>query len=66
MISNFSKKIKDFLREVIVEMKKTTWLSRKEILHYTIIVLAASLFVAMILGLFDFGFFNFLNKIIIR
>ena len=66
MISNFLKKIKDFLREVIVEMKKTTWLSRKEILHYTIIVLAASLFVAMILGLFDFGFFNFLNKVIIR
>lgn len=63
---NFSKKVKSFLREVFIEIKKTTWLNRKEIFNYTIIVLVVAFLVAMILGLFDFTFFNILNKIIIR
>ena len=63
---NFYKKIKSFLREVFVEIKKTTWLNRKEIFNYTIIVLVVALLVAMILGLFDFAFFNILDKIIVR
>jgi len=63
---NFYKKIKSFLREVFVEIKKTTWLNRKEIFNYTIIVLVVAFLVAMILGLFDFAFFNILNKIIVR
>jgi len=63
---NFDKKIKSFLKEVFVEIKKTTWLNRKEIFNYTIIVLVVALLVAIILGLFDFAFFNILDKIIIR
>lgn len=63
---DFFEKIKNFLREVFIEIRKTNWLSRKEIFNYTMVVLAIALLVAIILGIFDFAFFNILNKIIVR
>jgi preprotein translocase subunit SecE len=41
-------KIRDFLNEVMVELKKSSWPTRKELIDSTIVVMAAIL----VLGLF--------------
>jgi len=49
-------KIKTFLKETHVEMKRVTWLSKKETLRLTLIVIAFSLAIASFLGFWDFIF----------
>lgn len=61
---NFFFKIKKFLKEVKSEAKKISWLKKEDLFKYTGLVIAVSLTVALILGLFDFLFFNILQKII--
>jgi preprotein translocase SecE subunit len=51
-------RMKNFLREVKLEFKNVNWLSRKEVINYTIIVVLFSLGIAMFLGFFDY-IFNF-------
>jgi preprotein translocase subunit SecE len=53
-------KIRQFLRESKVELKKVTWPTPKEALASTSVVLAVVIIVSMFLGLVDFG----LTKII--
>jgi preprotein translocase subunit SecE len=45
--------IKQFLREVKVELKKVTWPSRKETISATSVVLAVVFITAFYLGLVD-------------
>ena len=45
-----------FLKEVNVEMKKVKWLSRNEVIEYTILVLVISAVVGIYLGALDFVF----------
>jgi preprotein translocase subunit SecE len=45
--------VKDFLREVRIELKKVTWPTRKETMAATAMVIALSILVAFILGLLD-------------
>ncbi len=47
--------VKDFLREVRVELKKVTWPSRKETIAATGMVIILSVLVAFFLGLLDIG-----------
>ncbi len=60
---NFKEKIVIFLKEVKQEMKKVTWLSKKELIRYTMLVIGVSFFVAIILGgldnVFRFILFSF-------
>jgi len=42
--------------EVIGELRKVVWLSRREALYLTFLVLVVSLVVGAILGALDFGF----------
>lgn len=42
-----------FLGEVKTEIKKISWLKRKEVQHYTIIVILISFIVGIFLGLLD-------------
>ena len=58
-------KIIKFFKEVKAEMKKTTWLTRKEVLRYTLIVLAATLVIAAFLGGLDTLFLFLIDKFII-
>ena len=46
-ITNIPQKLKIFFKEVWVEMKRVSWLSRKEILKYTMIVLVATIIFAI-------------------
>jgi len=57
-------KIKSFLREVYAELKRVSWLSRKEVLIYTLIVLAVSLIVAAFLGGLDYIFSEIIKKFV--
>lgn len=55
-------KIKTFLRETRVEMKRVSWLSKKQTINYTLVVLAISFSLALYLGLFDYIFVSLLMK----
>jgi preprotein translocase subunit SecE len=44
------------MSEVIAEVKKVTWLTRREIINLTIIVLVITVVVALIIGGIDSGF----------
>ncbi len=47
--------VKDFFREVRIELKKVTWPSRKETIAATGMVIFLSVLVAFFLGLLDVG-----------
>ncbi len=47
--------VKQFLREVKVELKKVTWPSRKDTLAATAVVLITVIIVAFFLGIVDSG-----------
>ena len=59
-------KVKTFFKEVYVELRKVNWLSRKDVLRYTLIVVAVTLVVAAILGGLDFIFSSVLQKFVIK
>ncbi len=47
-------RVRNFLREVRIEMTKVTWLSRKEVLQATAVVIIAVVVAAVYIGVFDF------------
>ncbi len=61
-----TQKIKSFFGEVWVEMKRVSWLSQKDVLRYTLIVLGFSIAVAAFLGGLDFLFSEVIKKFIFR
>ncbi|MDX1535457.1 MAG: preprotein translocase subunit SecE [Candidatus Spechtbacterales bacterium] len=54
-----------FLREVKIEMKRVNWPSKKEILNYTIVVIAISVAVGVYLGGLDIFFQWILGRYVI-
>lgn len=59
-------KINIFFKEVWVELRRTSWLSQKEVLRYTLIVLAFTVVVAAFLGGLDFIFSEIIKRLIFR
>ena len=51
-------KVRNFIGEVMAEMKKVSWVTRQELLDSTLIVLASSLFLGVFVAVIDF----FLSK----
>ena len=49
------KKVTDFLRQCVAEMKKSTWLSRKEVIQSTILVAIVVALTSAYVGIIDFG-----------
>ncbi len=45
-----------FIGETISELKKVSWLSRREIIYLTILVLIVAAIAGVILGFLDYGF----------
>ena len=64
-IGNIFSKIKKFLKEVGLEIKKVTWPTKKEILKNTLLVISISLALAIFLGGLDFLFKKLLEKFIL-
>ena len=49
--------------EVIGELKKVVWLSRREAAYLTVLVLVVAIVVGMILGAIDLGFTRFMDQL---
>ncbi len=54
-----------FFSDVITEMKKVTWLSRREIVYLTGLVLIISISVGIVLGVIDWGFSKFVEIFVV-
>ena len=55
-----------FVGEVITELKKVTWLSRREATYLTTLVIVFTVVVAIILGVIDYGFSKLINVILLK
>ncbi len=45
-----------FFGEIIAELKKVVWLTRREVAYLTVLVLIVSITVGLVLGVIDYGF----------
>ncbi len=52
-----------FISEIIAELKKVVWLTRREAAYLTLLVLIISIAMGIFLGAIDFGFTNLVNKL---
>jgi preprotein translocase subunit SecE len=57
MVSN----IRNFIVEVLVELKKVSWPTRKELIDSTWIVLISSITLGLLIGVTDFALSKFLS-----
>jgi preprotein translocase subunit SecE len=53
-----------FFSETIAEMKKVTWLSRRETAYLTGLVLLVAVAAGIVFGLFDWSFSKLMNLIL--
>jgi len=58
-------KIVNYLKETKAEMKKVNWLTRNEVIKYTLIVIGLSFAVALFLGGLDFLFTFLIGKFLL-
>jgi preprotein translocase subunit SecE len=49
-------KIQKFIGEVLAEMKKVSWSTRRELVDSTLIVILSSFLLGMFVGVIDFAF----------
>ncbi|MCD5397066.1 MAG: preprotein translocase subunit SecE [Candidatus Pacebacteria bacterium] len=61
---NLLQKIKTFFKEVKIEMKKINWPTKQESIRYALIVVGASIVMAIFLGGLDFIFIAILDRFI--
>jgi preprotein translocase SecE subunit len=55
----------NIVNDIIAEMKKVTWLSRRELIYLTGLVLLVTVAMALLLGVLDFGFTKLVNDVFI-
>ncbi len=54
-VANFFMKIGLAFKNMVAELKKVTWPSRKELVNYSIVVIAFMVLMAVVIGLLDLG-----------
>ena len=52
-----------YIGEIINELKKVVWLTRREAAYLTLMVLIVSIAAGIVLGVLDYGFTNLVDKI---
>ena len=52
-----------FIGETISELRKVVWLSRREIVYLSTLVLVVSVAAGIVLGAVDYGFSNLVEKV---
>lgn len=55
-----------FFSDIIAELKKVTWPSRRETTNLTVIVIIVAVAVGLFLGLIDFGFSQLMTFILVK
>ena len=63
-LKNLPRKVAKFLRNVVHELKRVTWPSRKALLTYTIVVLVTIVIFGVLLGLYDFIFLQLVELLV--
>lgn len=58
------KKTSKFFKDVSTEMKRVSWPKRKELVRYTIVVIATVLFVSVFFAIVDFGISSLIKLIL--
>jgi len=52
-----------FIGETIGELKKVTWLSKREIIYLTFLVLIVAIVAGLVLGAVDYSFTRLVNEV---
>ncbi|MFB0509149.1 MAG: preprotein translocase subunit SecE [bacterium] len=60
----FFNRIRKYIMEVISELKRVSWVKRKELISTTLVVIILSLILAIYIGIFDFIFSRILHLVI--
>jgi preprotein translocase subunit SecE len=60
----FLGRVREFIREVVVEFRKVTWPSRAELLNSTAVVVAVTVIIAFFLGGVDIGLARIVERIL--
>ena len=55
-----------FVSDIISELKKVTWPTRREATYLTTLVIIFTVAVAIVLGVIDYGFSKLMNVILFR
>ncbi len=63
-LKNLPKKIAKFFRNVVHELRKVTWPTRKTLFTYTVVVLVTIVIFGIILGLYDFIFLQLVELLV--
>jgi len=59
-------KLKNYLKEIYLELKKVSWPARKELIGSTAVVIFLSIIVAIIIGILDYIYAHGLVLVIAR
>jgi preprotein translocase subunit SecE len=65
ILTRFVQPILEYLRDTRAELRKVTWPTRKEAQNLTLIVLGATVAMAIILGLADFAFSEIMRAVVL-
>jgi len=55
-----------FIGETIAELRKVVWLSRREVVYLSALVLIVSVAAGIVLGALDYGFTGLVEKVFLR
>ena len=55
-----------FVGETIGELKKVVWLTRREVIYLTTLVLIVAITAGLVLGAVDYGFTRLVNDLFLR
>jgi preprotein translocase subunit SecE len=61
---NFLKRIRNYIADVVAELKKVSWVRRKELFTTTMVVIVFSALLAAFIGVFDFIFSRLLHLVL--
>jgi preprotein translocase SecE subunit len=56
-------RIISYIGEIINELQKVVWLTRREIAYLTVLVLIVSIIAGIVLGAVDYGFSDLVDKV---
>ena len=54
-----------YVSEIINELKKVVWLTRRETAYLTMLVLIVTIIAGIVLGALDYGFTQLVNKVFV-
>jgi len=52
-----------FIGDIIAELKKVVWLTRREAIYLTTVVLIVAITMGILLGAFDYGFTQLVDRL---